>query len=131
MVVPSQFGLSVLIYCVTEILALWLWFLQVLNQWLESAVSRFVASIVAGVAILIPIAANADFAIPAGDIGNYCFYNNSLYSLASGICVGKTAYVCVPSTKQTNIGGRGYWYTSTSPLTIDGYTYNPPSCPLP
>jgi hypothetical protein len=44
-------------------------------------------------------------------IGNYCVYGNLIYSLAAGLCVGKTGYVCVPSgTDGFNAGDRGYWH---------------------
>jgi Protein of unknown function (DUF1496) len=42
------------------------------------------------------------------DMPNYCVYENRVYSLGSGICVGRTPYVCVPSPGPST-GNRAYW----------------------
>ncbi|MBR0796546.1 hypothetical protein JQ615_14215 [Bradyrhizobium jicamae] len=46
--------------------------------------------------------------LPSG-IGNYCIYENLIYSIGSPICIGQTSYVCVPSTNENEFGQRGYW----------------------
>jgi hypothetical protein len=43
-----------------------------------------------------------------GDMVNYCVYDNRVYSLGAGLCVGRTAYVCVPSPGPST-GNRAYW----------------------
>ena len=43
-----------------------------------------------------------------GDMGNYCVYDNRVYSLGAGLCVGRTPYVCVPSPGPST-GNRAYW----------------------
>jgi hypothetical protein len=42
------------------------------------------------------------------DMVNYCVYDNRVYSLGAGVCVGRTAYVCVPSPGPST-GNRAYW----------------------
>jgi hypothetical protein len=42
------------------------------------------------------------------DMPNYCVYENRVYSLGSGLCLGRTAYVCVP-TPGPPTGNRAYW----------------------
>lgn len=42
------------------------------------------------------------------DMVNYCVYDNRVYSLGAGLCVGRTAYVCVPSPGPST-GNRAYW----------------------
>jgi len=42
------------------------------------------------------------------DMPNYCVYENRVYSLGSGVCIGRTAYVCVPSPGPST-GNRAYW----------------------
>jgi hypothetical protein len=46
--------------------------------------------------------------LPSG-IGNYCIYGSLIYSIGSPMCVGKTSYVCAPSTTNINVNQRGYW----------------------
>jgi hypothetical protein len=46
--------------------------------------------------------------LPSG-IGNYCIYENLIYSIGSPICVGKTSYVCVPTINNVGFNQRGYW----------------------
>jgi Protein of unknown function (DUF1496) len=46
--------------------------------------------------------------IPPGDMANYCVYENRVYSLGSGVCFGRTAFVCVPSQGPAT-GNRAYW----------------------
>ncbi|WP_298380122.1 hypothetical protein [uncultured Bradyrhizobium sp.] len=46
--------------------------------------------------------------LPSG-IGNYCIYENFIYSIGSPMCVGKTSYVCAPATNDAELGQRGYW----------------------
>jgi hypothetical protein len=43
-----------------------------------------------------------------GDMASYCVYENRVYSLGSGLCIGRTAYVCVPSPGPAT-GNRAYW----------------------
>jgi hypothetical protein len=42
------------------------------------------------------------------DMANYCVYDNRVYSLGAGVCIGRTAYVCVPSPGPST-GNRAYW----------------------
>ena len=42
------------------------------------------------------------------DMGNYCVYDNRVYSLGAGLCIGRTPYVCVPSPGPST-GNRAYW----------------------
>jgi hypothetical protein len=46
--------------------------------------------------------------LPSG-IGNYCIYESLIYSIGSPICVGKTSYVCAPTTTNVGFNQRGYW----------------------
>jgi hypothetical protein len=46
--------------------------------------------------------------LPSG-IGNYCIYENLIYSIGSPICIGKTSFVCSPATNDVGFGQRGYW----------------------
>ncbi len=48
--------------------------------------------------------------LPSG-IGNYCIYENLIYSIGSPLCVGKTSYICAPSTNNVGFNQRGYWTT--------------------
>jgi hypothetical protein len=45
----------------------------------------------------------------ASGIGNYCIYENLIYSIGSPICVGKTSYVCAPPINNPGFNQRGYW----------------------
>jgi hypothetical protein len=42
------------------------------------------------------------------DMVNYCVYDNRVFSLGAGLCVGRTPYVCVPSPGPST-GNRAYW----------------------
>ena len=55
--------------------------------------------------------------LPSG-IGNYCIYENLIYSIGSPICVGKTSYVCVPTTNSVGFNQRGYWTPRPSDPTL-------------
>jgi hypothetical protein len=44
-------------------------------------------------------------------IGNYCIYGNLIYSIGSALCIGKTSYICVPSTNNLGFNQRAYWTT--------------------
>lgn len=46
--------------------------------------------------------------LPSG-IGNYCIYESLIYSIGSPICVGKTSFVCAPTTANLGFNQRGYW----------------------
>ncbi len=46
--------------------------------------------------------------IAPADMANYCVYDNRIYSLGAGVCVGRTPYVCVPSPGPST-GNRAYW----------------------
>jgi hypothetical protein len=52
-------------------------------------------------------------AIPPTDlssgIGNYCIYESLIYSVGSPLCVGKTSYICAPTTNSLGFNQRGYW----------------------
>ena len=87
------------------------------------------------VGLLVPIAAHADGwqigpPVPPttaeSQIGNYCVYANLIYSLGGGVCVGKTGLVCIPSTKDKDVAGRGYWSEERS--SVGGVAYTAPKC---
>ena len=46
--------------------------------------------------------------VTPADMANYCVYENRVFSLGSGLCLGRTAYVCVPSPGPAT-GNRAYW----------------------
>jgi hypothetical protein len=46
--------------------------------------------------------------LPSG-IGNYCIYQSLIFSVGSPICVGKTSFVCAPTTDKMGFNQRGYW----------------------
>jgi hypothetical protein len=46
--------------------------------------------------------------LPSG-IGNYCIYESLIYSVGSPLCVGKTSYICAPTTNSLGFNQRGYW----------------------
>jgi hypothetical protein len=52
-------------------------------------------------------------AIPPTDlssgIGNYCIYESLIYSIGSPLCIGKTSYICAPTTANAGFNQRGYW----------------------
>jgi hypothetical protein len=48
--------------------------------------------------------------LPSG-IGNYCIYESLVYSVGSPLCIGKTGYICAPSTNSLGFNQRGYWTT--------------------
>jgi hypothetical protein len=48
--------------------------------------------------------------LPSG-IGNYCVYANLIYSIGSPVCVGKTSYICAPTTNDAGFNQRAYWTT--------------------
>ena len=45
--------------------------------------------------------------ISPADMANYCVYDNRVYSIGSGICFGRAAFVCVPSQGPAT-GNRAY-----------------------
>jgi len=42
------------------------------------------------------------------DMANYCVFENRVYSLGSGLCLGRTGFTCVPPTGPTT-GNRAFW----------------------
>jgi hypothetical protein len=58
--------------------------------------------------------------IPA-DMANYCVFANRVYSLGSGLCLGRTGYICMPSNGPTT-GNRAYWASK------DDQTFTRPLC---
>ncbi len=60
--------------------------------------------------------------VAPGDLFNYCVYENRTYSLGSGLCLGRTAYVCVPSPGPST-GNRAYWTSKDDPI------FSRPACP--
>jgi hypothetical protein len=46
--------------------------------------------------------------IAPGDMANYCVYDNRVYSLGSGLCFGRAAFVCVASQGPAT-GSRAFW----------------------
>ena len=65
-----------------------------------------------------------DFAPPIApaDMPNYCVYENRVYSLGSGLCLGRTGYTCVPPTGPTT-GNRAFWTGK------DDQVFTRPQCP--
>jgi hypothetical protein len=61
--------------------------------------------------------------LPSG-IGNYCIYESLVYSIGSPLCIGKTSYVCVPTTNSSGFNQRGYW----TPRPADTNFLVPPIC---
>lgn len=57
-----------------------------------------------------PVPPYPDMAPPIapGDMAYYCVYDNRVYSLGSGLCFGRTAFVCVASQGPAT-GSRAYW----------------------
>jgi hypothetical protein len=51
------------------------------------------------------------------DMPNYCVYENRVFSLGSGLCFGRTAYVCVPSPGPAT-GNRAYWTTKEDQVFV-------------
>ena len=49
--------------------------------------------------------------ITSADMANYCVYENRVYSIGAGLCVGRTSYACVPSNGPAT-GNRAYWTAS-------------------
>ena len=60
--------------------------------------------------------------VAPGDLFSYCVYDNRVYSLGSGLCLGRTAYVCVPSPGPST-GNRAYWTSKDDPI------FSRPACP--
>jgi hypothetical protein len=65
----------------------------------------------------------ADVPPPLGpaDMPNYCVFANHVYSLGSGLCLGRTGYICMPSNGPTT-GNRAYWASK------DDQTFTRPLC---
>jgi hypothetical protein len=61
--------------------------------------------------------------LPSG-IGNYCIYQSLVYSVGSPICIGKTSFVCAPTTNSLGFNQRGYW----TPRPADPNLLVAPSC---
>ena len=57
-------------------------------------------------------------------IGNYCIYENLIYSIGSPLCIGKTGYVCTPTANNVGFNERGYW----TPRPADPTALVTPSC---
>lgn len=60
--------------------------------------------------------------IPPPDLPNYCIYENRIYSLGAGLCLGRTGYTCVPPTGPTT-GNRAFWTGK------DDQVFTRPQCP--
>jgi hypothetical protein len=54
-------------------------------------------------------------------MANYCVFANRVYSLGSGLCLGRTGYICMPPTGPTT-GNRAYWASK------DDQTFTRPLC---
>ena len=74
------------------------------------------------ITLLVPCLALADNSpsVPpitgASELGNYCLYDNTVYSIGATICVKKQGLVCVPPPNPNvgpNTGGRSYWSSNT------------------
>lgn len=46
--------------------------------------------------------------INPSDMPNFCVYENKIYSLGAGLCLGRSSYVCVPSPGPAT-GNRAFW----------------------
>ena len=49
------------------------------------------------------------------DMPNYCVYGNKIYSLGSGLRIGRAGYICVP-LKGPTTGNRAFWSGKDDPL---------------
>jgi cytochrome c5 len=52
--------------------------------------------------------------IGPADMPDYCVYGNQIYSLGSGLCIGRAGYICVPTTGPTT-GNRAFWTGKDDP----------------
>jgi len=59
--------------------------------------------------------------VSPADMANYCVFANRVYSLGSGLCLGRTGYICMPPTGPTT-GNRAYWASK------DDQTFTRPLC---
>ena len=59
--------------------------------------------------------------VSPADMPNYCVFANRIYSLGSGLCLGRTGYICMPSNGPTT-GNRAYWASK------DDQTFTRPLC---
>ena len=59
--------------------------------------------------------------VSPADMANYCVFANRIYSLGSGLCLGRTGYICMPSNGPTT-GNRAYWASK------DDQTFTRPLC---
>ena len=59
--------------------------------------------------------------VSPADMANYCVFANRIYSLGSGVCLGRTGYICMPSNGPTT-GNRAYWASK------DDQTFTRPLC---
>ena len=46
--------------------------------------------------------------IAPADMPNYCVFENRVYSLGAGLCLGRTGYTCVPPIGPTTCS-RAFW----------------------
>ena len=60
--------------------------------------------------------------IAPADMPKYCVYENRLYSLGAGLCLGRTGYICVPPSGPSS-GNRAFWSGK------DDQAYVRPQCP--
>ena len=67
-----------------------------------------------------PPPAYSDYAAPPiapADMAYYCVYDNHVYSIGSGLCFGRNAYVCVPTTGPST-GNRAYWSSKEEQIFV-------------
>jgi hypothetical protein len=80
---------------------------------------RVVVAVLAAAFAVLPQTARAQSVLPGfevtrpppiapADMPFYCVHNDRVYSLGSGLCVGRTPYTCVPATGPAT-GNRAYW----------------------
>jgi hypothetical protein len=70
-----------------------------------------------------PVPPYPDMAPPIapGEMAYYCVYENRVYSLGSGLCFGRTAFICLPSQGPAT-GNRAYWTSK------DDQVFGRPTC---
>lgn len=60
--------------------------------------------------------------IAPADMPNYCVYENRVFSLGAGLCLGRTGYICVPPSGPSS-GNRAFWSGK------DDQAFVRPQCP--
>ena len=59
----------------------------------------------------------------SSEVGNYCVFENLVYSVGSPLCVGKMGYICNPTKGTSGFNERGFWTTKPTDPAL-----TPPGC---